>query len=141
MVRPMMVSGLARAQLVAADPGAMLRAGSCETWPTLTLLQGDTTNEIAQTAAGSARGTPRHGPRRRVQLELQVVEHGDDCRRVDGDERGPANSSPLKIGVMLPLSGPLAGSSADYAPMVPLLTKEPGNSTIDGRPVAGHLEG
>ena len=46
-----------------------------------------------------------------------------------------ANSSPLKIGVMLPLSGPLAGSSADYAPLVPLLTKEPGNSTIDGHPV------
>jgi branched-chain amino acid transport system substrate-binding protein len=36
---------------------------------------------------------------------------------------------------MLPLSGPLAGSSADYAPMVPLLTKEAGNTTIDGRPV------
>ncbi len=47
----------------------------------------------------------------------------------------PANSSPIKIGVMLPLSGPLASTSADYAPMVPLLTKEPGNSTIDGRPV------
>lgn len=47
----------------------------------------------------------------------------------------PANTSPIKIGVMLPLSGALAGTSADYAPMVPLLTKEAGNSTIDGRPV------
>jgi branched-chain amino acid transport system substrate-binding protein len=47
----------------------------------------------------------------------------------------PTNTSPIKIGVMLPLSGPLAGSSADYAPMVPLLTKEAGNTTIDGRPV------
>src|SRR5258708_2693847 len=52
-----------------------------------------------------------------------------------GSTSAPANSSPIKIGVMLPLSGPLAGSSADYAPMVPLLTKEAGNTTIDGRPV------
>jgi branched-chain amino acid transport system substrate-binding protein len=47
----------------------------------------------------------------------------------------PANSTPIKIGVMLPLSGALAGTSADYSPMVPLLTKEAGNATIDGRPV------
>jgi branched-chain amino acid transport system substrate-binding protein len=47
----------------------------------------------------------------------------------------PANTSTIKIGVMLPLSGALAGSSADYAPMVPLLTKEASGMTIDGHPV------
>jgi branched-chain amino acid transport system substrate-binding protein len=46
-----------------------------------------------------------------------------------------ANSTPLKIGVELPLSGPLGTSSANYAPLVSKLTSEPGNAVIDGHPV------
>src|SRR3981081_3670793 len=46
-----------------------------------------------------------------------------------------ASSTPLKIGVELPLSGPLGTSSANYAPLVSKLTSEPGNAVIDGHPV------
>lgn len=45
-----------------------------------------------------------------------------------------ASGEPIKIGVSLPLSGPAASSSQDYAPIANNQAKL-GNATIDGRPV------
>jgi ABC-type branched-subunit amino acid transport system substrate-binding protein len=47
-----------------------------------------------------------------------------------------ANKTPIKVGIILPLSGPLSAASADYQVVTKNLgSKIPNTSTIDGRPV------
>ena len=45
----------------------------------------------------------------------------------------PADTTPIKIGVMLPASGPFA-SAAQYLQVLNTIPKQPGGGTIDGRP-------
>jgi branched-chain amino acid transport system substrate-binding protein len=47
----------------------------------------------------------------------------------------PANTEPIKVGVILPLSGALAAAGRDYGSVVQNITKEPGHDKIDGRTV------
>jgi ABC-type branched-subunit amino acid transport system substrate-binding protein len=54
-----------------------------------------------------------------------------------GDGGGTSNTDPIVIGVLLPTSGPLAGTSTVYTSIVKALATSalPGTSTIDGRQV------
>ena len=46
-----------------------------------------------------------------------------------------ANATPIKIGFLLPFSGPNALNGAGNKPFIDTITKEPGHATIDGHPV------
>ena len=49
---------------------------------------------------------------------------------------GGSDKTPIKVGAVLPLSGPLASASVDYQLVIKNLgTKIPNSQTIDGRPV------
>jgi branched-chain amino acid transport system substrate-binding protein len=45
------------------------------------------------------------------------------------------SSVPIKIGVLLPESGPSAANGAGHKPLLDNILKEPGHATIDGHPV------
>jgi branched-chain amino acid transport system substrate-binding protein len=45
------------------------------------------------------------------------------------------SGQPVKIGVILPLSGALAAAGRDYKLVIDNISKEPGHDAIDGRPV------
>jgi ABC-type branched-subunit amino acid transport system substrate-binding protein len=46
-----------------------------------------------------------------------------------------ANATPIKVGFLLPFSGPNALNGAGNKPFIDTITKEPGHATIDGHPV------
>ena len=46
------------------------------------------------------------------------------------------NTTPIKIGVLLPESGPSAANGAQHKFLLDTITKEPGHDKIDGRPVS-----
>jgi len=47
-----------------------------------------------------------------------------------------ANATPIKIGVLLPESGPSAANGAQHKFLLDTITKEPGHDKIDGHPVS-----
>ena len=62
---------------------------------------------------------------------------GNSAKSDDGGGGGTKNTSPITIGIILPTSGPLAGTSKVYQSVAEALAtdKVPGTSEIDGRKV------